>query len=273
MVRTAAAQAIEGIGTGSREAIPTLINTLGDRDWRVRYRSIGTLVKIGEPAVPALMQVINHNDSTVRQGVVEAFGEMQVTDPEIIASVASLLKDKEEMVRGKAADALRNIGKDAIPILVESYEKSNSEMKILIMSAIGGIGADAQTAIPKITEILKGGKPNERSEAARALGKIGIAKEMAISALVGALADSKSIVRRESALSLGKLGPAASDAVPALVEALGDKKPDVRWRASEAFGRIGVVDSNSIEVLQELLHDEHDYVSEAAQETLDLLGK
>jgi HEAT repeat protein len=61
--------------------------------------------------------------------------------------------------------------------------------------------------------------------------------------------------------------------VPALIETLGDKEPEVRWRASEAFGKIGVADSTLIAALENLLHDEHDYVSESAQETLDIIGE
>jgi HEAT repeat protein len=57
-----------------------------------------------------------------------------------------------------------------------------------------------------------------------------------------------------------------------LLQALSDKKPDVRWRAAEALGRIGASSSVVKTSLEGLLHDEFDYVSEAAQEALDLIG-
>ncbi|MHA1936484.1 MAG: HEAT repeat domain-containing protein, partial [Candidatus Thorarchaeota archaeon] len=133
-VRTAAAQAIKGIGTRSVEAIPTLVGTLEDKDWRVRYRSIDTLAEIGDDAIPALIDALNHNNQIVRKGAVEALGEMRITDPDVLNSMAILLKDKVESVRGKAADALRTCGKESIPILTDAYDTSSKSMKILIIS-------------------------------------------------------------------------------------------------------------------------------------------
>ncbi|MHA2086473.1 MAG: HEAT repeat domain-containing protein, partial [Candidatus Thorarchaeota archaeon] len=152
-VRTAAAQAIKGIGTRSVEAIPTLVGTLEDKDWRVRYRSIDTLAEIGDDAIPALIDALNHNNQIVRKGAVEALGEMRITDPDVLNSMAVLLKDKVESVRGKAADALRTCGKESIPILTDAYDTSSKSMKILIISSIGGIGTNAQAAIPFLIKI------------------------------------------------------------------------------------------------------------------------
>jgi HEAT repeat protein len=148
-------------------------------------------VQIGEPAIQALLQVINHENPIVREGAVEALGELKVTDPKIIQTVASLLTDKVEKVRGKAADALRNIGKDAIPAMINSYASVNTKMKILILSAIGGIGQDAEAALPHVIANLKEGGTKVRTEAARSLGKIGLIEESVILALQEAFVDSE----------------------------------------------------------------------------------
>lgn len=355
-VRTSSAQSISQIGRESKKAIPSLINSLQDRDWRVRYRVINTLAEIGEPAVPYLLEIIDHPNKIVRKGVIDALGEIKLSNPKIIEKLGNTLNDTEESVRGKGADALRSIGKDSIPVLIKSYHKpvkyrfsdftiplilinlpyfaflltfycasilpgffettdlilmiefvsyfighvgwivgliiicyeiynfirgnffrvfkdfnKGYKHKILIISAIGGIGEFAQEHISFVIEQLKFRKKFVRVEAARALGQMGVNSEDAVYALEKALNDPKSIVRRGAALSLGKLGSSSTIVIPSLVKALKDGNPDVRWRASEALGIIGVNTEEVISSLNLLIHDECDYVCESAIDALDTL--
>ncbi|MFW9972001.1 MAG: HEAT repeat domain-containing protein [Candidatus Odinarchaeota archaeon] len=122
-VRTASAMAISGIGKGTLKAIPNLISALSDKDWRVRYRVINTLSDIGEPAIPYLVELLDHKDKIMRNGAVEALGEIKPSDPDILEKISTLLNDKNEQIRGKTADSLRSIGEPAIPFIIKSYYK------------------------------------------------------------------------------------------------------------------------------------------------------
>ena len=174
-----------------------------------------------------------------------------------------------------------------------------TQMKILIISALGGVGIKAKEAIPALVNLLKIPEQEEeyvysfinnikrafkaflkdplakeasiRAESARALGKIGFNSEDTTHALEYALNDPKKKVRRETGLSLGKLGESAKSAIPSLLNALKDKNPDVRWRSSEALGLIGVNTENVISNLNTLIHDKCDYVCESAINALDSL--
>ncbi|KKN23623.1 hypothetical protein LCGC14_0903050 [marine sediment metagenome] len=307
-VRTASAQSISLIGKESTKAIPSLISALEDPDWRVRYRVANALKEIGDVAVPGILEVLDHSNKIVRKEAIDTLGEMKIADPKIINAISKLLTDKAEMVRGKTADTLRNIGKAAVPNLLRGLEEANNKMKVIIISALGGIGSDAKDAIPTLISILEfieeiNSKEIEtkknllysksilpriklmfsalneyfstpvKSEAVKALGRIGKDSENAISALEYALINPKFIIRREAALSLGKLGSSAVVALPSLIEALDDRNPDVRWRASEALGIIGVNTENVISGLSGLVHDKCDYVCEAALTALDDLAE
>ena len=300
-VRTASAESISKIGKESTVAIPKLIIALEDKDWRVQYRIINTLAEIGAESIPSLVEVLEHKNKNVRKGAIDALSEMKISDPKIIKNISLLLNDKVERVRGKAADALRSIGKDALPALIGALESANTKMKILIISAIGGIGKEANQAIPIIIDFLKNPdqqkvysksfgaslkraltafiqdptskKATIRVEAARSLGRIGFDSEDAIHSLEKALNDPKKVVRRESALSVGKLGLPAKIVIPSLIKALDDKNPEVRWRSSEALGVIGVGTEDVISSLNNLVHDEVVYVSESATVALDKLAE
>ena len=247
----------------------------------------------------------------MRKGAIDALSEMKITDPKIINSISLLLTDTVEAVRGKAADALRNIGKEAIPVLIEKYvfysknyvfhfiiPISNKKMQILIISAIGGIGEEAKDALPFVIERLTDKRKLIRVEAARTLGRIGKESELAAVALFHALTDKKSLIRKEAALALGKVGYSAGLGISSLIITLRDKNPDVRWRASDTLGIIGESFSDilkgalelddkeaifkAVELLRigikeivsgltDLRQDKCDYVCEAALNALDTL--
>lgn len=304
-VRTAAAKAIGEIGRESVKTIPTLIKALEDKDWRVRFRVITTLSQIGQDSIPNLLNALNHKDPTVRMGAIEALGEMKIADFKIIEKLSLLLEDRVEGVRGKAADALRSIGKESVPVMIKAIEKSPSKMKKVIISAIGGMGSEGKEAIPPLGEMLivsEGDlediknqfissmfqdklkriimtfikdplsiKASIRVQTARGLGRIGQESKDAVDILRHALFDPKKIVRREALLALGNIGSSAANAIPEIIESLEDKTPDVRWRASEALGKIGESSPEVISALEKLIYDEFDLVSDSANNAIDIL--
>jgi HEAT repeat protein len=63
-VRRAAISALGRLGGAAREAVPALIETL--KDDSLREAAADSLVSIGLPAVPALLEAVNHGTSAVR---------------------------------------------------------------------------------------------------------------------------------------------------------------------------------------------------------------
>jgi len=120
-VRTSSARAMSSIGKDSVKAIPTLINALDDKDWRVRYHIVNTFKQIGEASAPYLLNILNHSNRLVRKEAVEALGELGLKTPNIIDNLSLMLKDPKEEVRGKAANSLRSLGKEAVPALINAY--------------------------------------------------------------------------------------------------------------------------------------------------------
>jgi hypothetical protein len=69
-VRRAAVAALGRLGTEAREAVPALIGTL--RDDMLREAAADSLVRIGLPAVPGLLEAMNQGTSAVRWQAAEA---------------------------------------------------------------------------------------------------------------------------------------------------------------------------------------------------------
>ena len=131
------------------------------------------LRKIGEPAVPALVE---------------------------------LLQDSNPEIRRRAAGALLGMGpkaKGAVPALVEALENSDSELRQKAALILGQIGPAAKEAVPDLTEALEDPEPRVRVAAATSLGWLG-AKE-AVPALQTALKDTNKAVQKASREALRKI--------------------------------------------------------------------
>lgn len=139
------AEASEALGKiGDPSAVPALIDTLGARRWEARLRAAEALGKFGDPsAVPALVQVFGsaeeghyHGSGTVRGAAVTAL--MKIGTPAVPALV-EVLKNSDHYVRDCAAEALGEIGDtSAVPYLIDAMKQY--QMNYYVEGALRKIG-------------------------------------------------------------------------------------------------------------------------------------
>jgi len=132
-----------------------------------------------------------------------------------------------------AIDALRRIGKPAVPPLIEALKDENTAVQGNAVRTLGEIGSEADTAVPALMQLLESeqGLVNERVQ--KALIDIG---EPAVPALIDKLRGKSERGRRVAAEILSSIGKAA---VPALVETFKRQDAQVRRCAVGALGSIG----------------------------------
>jgi hypothetical protein len=94
--------------------------------WTVKETASDALGRIGEAAVPSLIEALNHPDPEVREQAARA---LSLIGPKSVAAVPELIKlldDESEPVRRQAARALGQVGpaaKAAIPALIRQLER------------------------------------------------------------------------------------------------------------------------------------------------------
>lgn len=165
-------------------------------------------------------------------------------------------------IQWKAADALADLGQEAVDYLLEALISGNKDIRLGAIEALGEIRDP--TTINPIIALLEDRDNEIRWEAALALGEIG--DTSAIQHLERTLQDRDRYVRYGAALALEKLGwkPSGAiqaayhlvsrqewnnaaklgkDAIPALSHALKDKDPDIRIEAVRTLGEIGDMDA------------------------------
>lgn len=92
-VRETAADALARIGDA---AVPSLVETLQDPDRDVRAQSARALARMGpraEPAIPALIAALNDSDKEVRMGAARALGQIGPAASEAVPDLIKAIRD------------------------------------------------------------------------------------------------------------------------------------------------------------------------------------
>jgi len=181
-VRQTAANALRELATP--EVIPSLVQALGDGDWKVYYAAKDALARLGAAAVPALVQA---------------------------------LRSPSARIAYTAEQALAGIGGPAVPSLVESLTTGDPQVLRWVSIALGDIGYDAWKPAARI--LAESASPSTRAAAAKALGGTGYAD--AVKPLLDAAKDPAPQVRTAVASALVQLGDAR--ATPTLVALMQDR--------------------------------------------------
>jgi hypothetical protein len=96
--------------------------------WTVKETASDALGRIGEAAVPALIEALSHPDPEVREQAARALSLIGPKSTAAVPDLIRLLDDESEPVRRQAARALGQVGpaaKIAIPALIKQLERKD----------------------------------------------------------------------------------------------------------------------------------------------------
>lgn len=157
-------------------------------------------------------------------------------EPTDVRALVADLESADAEKSGKARLRLIEIGAPAAVVLAERLQGGDTRVKQAAATALWGMGAAGESAVPALATALADPERDVRLAAAMALGNMGTAAAPAVPALVHALQDREAEVRQWAIKALGNIGPAASDALPALDRAT--RFDAQRQAAEEAMMRI-----------------------------------
>ena len=197
------AREVSGLGVLVMRIVTSrLVDTLSDKDSRVRAAAVRTLAEIGEPvlAIP-LMDALDDTHEYVRAVAVQVLGELGERMP--VEPLLKALDDPHEYVRGAAAQALGMLG-ERMPVepLLKALNDPHEYVRGAAAQALGMLGE--RMPVEPLLKALNDPHGYVRGAAAQALGKLG--ERMPVEPLLKALDDSHEYVRGAAAQALGKLG-------------------------------------------------------------------
>jgi HEAT repeat protein len=116
---------------------------------------------------------LNDANVEVRREAVTAMGALRVreTVPELITA----LKDDDEEIRARAAEALWCFGRDsreAVPALTAALKDPSAKVRLNAAGALGEIGPDARNALPALQAARRDRDEDVRDTVEKALRRI-----------------------------------------------------------------------------------------------------
>jgi HEAT repeat protein len=188
-------------------------------------------------------------------------------------------------------DAIRHIGTNAVPTLLEMLRSRDSAIKSSVqdwgerkdiwffnraedrnVEAARGfeiLGDSAKDALPALIAIYEEKiSPESQSATAYALGFIGPAAQKAIPQLLPDVTNSNKALSLSVVWSLGRICSAPEVAVPALVEALDDTDRGIRWEAAYALRNFGTNASAAVPALLKARNTQDKLIKGMAAEAL-----
>ena len=222
--RCVAALTLGRMGPLAKDSVPALVEALLDPHPHVAEAAASALKRIAveqspaaEPTTPVpaqgavespafigLIDMLRHDDASLRRQAVVALGETHSVGRDAIPELVAVLEDKDENVRREAARALGKIGSSAaVPSLVVALSDAPDEqVRVSAAEALGRIGPRATVAIPALIAALKNAYEGVRDAAASALVRIGFA---AAPALIEAVTDDDLRLRQRAAALLTEI--------------------------------------------------------------------
>ena len=203
------------------QQIKTLVSQLGDRAAARRTEAFKALVKLGPEAVDALIHGLSDENPRIREMSVWTLSEIKTPAARIVPALISVLTDPDENIRVVGSVALQNVGKPAVPYLIDALTADAAEIRLNAAYALGEIGIPLDTILPALINTLTDPEWNVRRLVVRALATIGTP---AIEPLIVALNSPNSDLRRMAERALNDIGtPQARKAIADAKKGLADR--------------------------------------------------
>lgn len=212
-----------------RSHTSTLLEKLQDRDIGVRIAALRALREIGDPNVAAkLFEALSQPSEQIRDLIYEIlkdFGTHSI--PYLMDSLSS----EYWMGRALAAQALTDMGSEAVYPLVSALESQDKERRYWAIRILGKM--HEPTAYADIKKFLSDPDPEIRMAALESMGYY--LNPDALPAMIERFLDPAWVVRKHACRAIVKFG---TKAVSNLLNALSSIEEDVRYWALRAIGEI-----------------------------------
>ena len=180
MAHTSAAAALGKIGPLARDAVPVLIQTLFDKEGKVRLaaaRALGGIGQRARGALPALVNALIDPKEAVRKAAAEGLAAIDAawsSRPEAAALVPDFVKRLRQgpEVRSLAAEALAALGAAAVTAVAAALASEDRVVRETAANILGRIGPAARNAASVLRQALQDGHNWVREAAAKALEKV-----------------------------------------------------------------------------------------------------
>ncbi len=246
--REAARTALGELREQATDALPALVEWLGDPDAVRRSQAAEAIARMGESAqsaLPALIRDIADRDADAQRNVFWAIGSMGSASKSATGALLDDLKSGDPYVRKSAANAfgrLPQLASSSVPALMNAARDKDPEVQGAVAQALADLGGLSATAAPRLIDLLSDSRADVRKLAALALGRAGPGAIAALKPLAKMVRSESDAETRAAAIqALGSIRDPKSAAVPvpeavaALIELVRNPDPHLKLEALNAL--------------------------------------
>lgn len=169
IVRGVASRAVGEVLPDATKAVPALVKLFPDVD---AIRAVSKYRKNGAVAVPHLIEMLKHDDSAVRWQSARTLGKIGEPAVPAVPELMRLTRnDPQPQVREHAAEAMGDIGPAAaagIPALVAALRDPNARVRRDAVRALGDMGPAAKSVLTDVQTATQDPDADVKSAAQRA---------------------------------------------------------------------------------------------------------
>jgi HEAT repeat protein len=159
--------------------VSLFVGMFRDREWQ--SIAVAALKGIGQPAVQPLMELLNDQDSFVRQGAIETLGSMAAAAKPALPRLIELLKDHDLQTRWYAVVALNQLAPNdasVLPPLLEAVKDLDERTKVSVLKTMLTTESAAVDLIPAIEPLTRSGEPETRKTAREVVNSLSVIKRL-----------------------------------------------------------------------------------------------
>lgn len=218
-VRWHAARAIGLVGEDAIAQLPALTRLLDDSDPIVVAQAAAAIGQIRRDddrtetppkdaelyaaAFEPLAKTALHPDPRARRAAIRTLKALAPAPEKLLPLFSQQIADQDPSVVLPALHTLADMGKDAMPVLLEALK--NEKSRYWASVALAEIGPDAAAAVEPLGQIAAGGEIDEKLQAILALAAIGEPAKAAAPALIQTLDSNEEMLQFAAAFALGRL--------------------------------------------------------------------
>ncbi len=252
--------------------VPALVELLGHEKPLAREQAAICLRKIGKrarSAVPALLAALKDSDSQVRDAVAKALKDIKPASDAATEQLRDALNDESHTVRQVASQVLGSMRATTgvAQDLTDRLDSQNPEERKAAIKALATLRTPEVVA--PLCRGLQDADPTVRRAAAEQFGQQRqVPTDEALEPLRVALSDPIPVVRALAAIALGRCEQRAASAIRDLIRNVAHADAEVRSAAIRALGNVGPEDPAALAVLVPAIEDADESVATSAVEAL-----
>jgi HEAT repeat protein len=244
-VQLRAIDTLQAVGPIGRQALPAVIEQLGNPSITVRQSSAAFVSSHGgsaSAAVAPLTTMLEDDDAAWRLTVIATLGKLGSAAQASFSKLSDLIDDPDAKIRAASVDAVGNLGLDAaelLPYLERALASSDSDVQSGALQIVRRLGNDQAIALIASIVPLAADEEHQRSvlRAAERLEPL-TTPPQAVTRLRELLSHEHVQVQRLAIRFLGQAGDAAEDSLEQIRAYLQASDESIQKEAAAAVAKI-----------------------------------